>query len=555
MKISSSASFILCASALLSCGSIVSGYDINCIFPPGWFDNPFFCIMSMSFFFGEYVRRNSFETPVVIRLSHHSTMCRGLCLAYHDNDVFDPFDEAPTFVTVPPFGQNAYSTVMCIAQCHIHMFEGTFDMQQEAIDYYKDEYGMQLTKPRADIYDAWVEMNSGDSTKMFQIMENDDYHPYTMGHIAGFKCKAYADDDGWNSDGALHYDRATGETRPCTGSCRKYQDTVGYEPKPDPRIHTELSTDDPNDKYACTGYCRRWQPLQEGVDSGSLKRQEFITPHIGAHAKTYLRPVTSTLVDPQYDLKAESYLVIERLKNATTDQYQRDAIDVFDDKLKVREVISRGLRANFGETGEHSFQDEILFKVGLSMTEYDSIVQAWHEKKIHDLVRPTTVIKHWGDEDLYTFSGDLDAPAPAWIKARDFEAFIRVMPHAEYPSGSACLCTGYQEYADIFFETRYGRKLSGLTWGRGDRTYLTDNMDGIREACGQSRLWGGMHYTAAVADGEEICRGLGQISYDYVTRLKNGSQFNGGDGPWRFGDQANYNFGSCSGTSGKKGGK
>merc|ERR1719446_131775 len=50
--------------------------------------------------------------------------------------------------------------------------------------------------------------------------------------------------------------------------------------------------------------------------------------------------------------------------------------------------------------------------------------------------------------ETVTFFGPVD------IAARDFEAFIRVMPHPEFPSGSSCLCTTYQEFTDMWMTDR-----------------------------------------------------------------------------------------------------
>lgn len=534
---------------MISAFHLAAGYDINCVYPDKWFDNPFSSINSMSGFYTEFVTSRGVETPVVVRTSHQSTMCRGMCLSLHDEDVYDPFDLEPSFVTVPPFGQNAYSIVMCISQCVLHVMDGFYNFKEESMAYFKSEFGLDNVDPnsRNDIYNAWVQKEIFNNLQpMMSILEDEDYHPFTMGSVAGMKVRFYADRDGWNSDGALTYDRATGMAVPCTGSCRNYQDTTGYEPVPDPRIHTYLSND--SSKYACTGDCRRWQPLQEGDSGGSLKKQQFTMAHIGQKAKTYLRDVTITLQDPQYDLYEESLLVIERLKNTTTDFYMQDAVAIFDSKLGVRGIISRALRSKFAEPRIHSLQDEILFKVGLSSVEYDAVVQAWAEKKYHDLVRPTTVIKHWANDNLFTYGGDMEMGGPVNIKARDFEAFIRVMPHGEFPSGSSCLCTAYYEFADVFFGTRYGDTLSDIEWHRHgtDRYYTLENMEALRDVCGVSRLWGGMHYTAAIAAGEEVCSGLGDLAYNYVTALKNGSTYDGGDGAWYYGDEVNYDFSQCS---------
>ena len=300
---------------------------------------------------------------------------------------------------------------------------------------------------------------------------------------------------------------------------------IFFPPVPDPRIHTHLNEDP--DKYTCTGNCRRWQPLQEGDDGGSLKQQEFVTPYIGETAKTYLREPTLTLVDPEYDLYEESLLVIERVKETVTDVYKQDAVDVMDDKLDVRRIVQKAMEVQLVEPGLLNFQDYLLYLVGISAVENDGVIQAWHEKRVHDLVRPTTVIKRWDNDVLYTYGGDRKLDVPQYISARDFEAYIRVMPHPEFPSGSSCLCTTYYEFTDKYTTEVYNMTLQDLEWSpkNAARTYVLENMEELRDVCGESRLWGGMHYTASIEAGEQICSGLDDLAFDWVTFLANNATY------------------------------
>ena len=82
-----------------------------------------------------------------------------------------------------------------------------------------------------------------------------------------------------------------------------------------------------------------------------------------------------------------------------------------------------------------------------------------------DRVRPTTVIQRWGDGKINIFNGNAASTDPEHTKARDFQSFIRVMPHSEYPSGSASICTAYAEYVDLYTQEFYGTKLSLLPVG------------------------------------------------------------------------------------------
>jgi len=48
------------------------------------------------------------------------------------------------------------------------------------------------------------------------------------------------------------------------------------------------------------------------------------------------------------------------------------------------------------------------------------------------------------------------------------------------------------------------------------------SMEELRNACGQSRLDGGMHFSAAVPDSYELCLGMGAAAAAYVEALADG---------------------------------
>ena len=88
---------------------------------------------------------------------------------------------------------------------------------------------------------------------------------------------------------------------------------------------------------------------------------------------------------------------------------------------------------------------------GYTAATMDAIITVWREKRIWDLVRPTTLIKDGIiGESIETFAGPFQGVRE--IDAQDFEAYIRVMPHSEYPSGSRCICLAGAEYFDALIE-------------------------------------------------------------------------------------------------------
>lgn len=502
----------------------VFGYDVACLYPPDAPENLFEARDYI--IFGESIENSSGgrETPYVIHVAHEMTMCQAMCTAYHSPDMLDPLTEQPKPFTVPEYGQNGYSIIMCLAQCVMYADGGVKGRVAEL-------YDVEYPNDRPDFKEAYDKCGNGRSCsggcEDLCSLVVPEYDPYDMGHWIGLRIRDYFNTDGWNANGDMTNDWASDEPVPCTGSCRIYQDTWGYSPRPDPRTTQPY---DEATKYECEGDCRRWQPLQEGDNVGSLRRQEFVAPHIGYHAKTYLREATITLGDPGYDYYADSLAVIEEVKTTASSDYRKEQIRLMDDKIKVRYVMQEAIKTQFGETGKMSLQGFLTYLIGVSTAEIDGVVQTWKEKVHHDLVRPTTVIKYWNDDVLNTYSGDMSVDGPVDIFARDFEATIRVMPHGEFPSGSSCLCSLYQEFTDAYLNENYNGTITNFGNEFNSKVYA--DMSELSQICGDSRVWGGLHYPPAVPAGIAICEGLGDLASMWASAIRNGSNFGN---PWMYG--------------------
>ena len=152
----------------------------------------------------------------------------------------------------------------------------------------------------------------------------------------------------------------------------------------------------------------------------------------------------------------------------------------------------------------------------------------------HDLVRPTTVIQGTRPERMVRTWGGPHRSSQM-IKRKDVEPYKRVMPHSEYPSGSSCLCQGIADYANAFMAAtgvtmpplQYvapasSSKVEPGTTPAQDVTLTYATVDALAAACGASRLDGGMHFTGAVAAGEELCKGIGTAGFQYASDLIGG---------------------------------
>lgn len=108
------------------------------------------------------------------------------------------------------------------------------------------------------------------------------------------------------------------------------------------------------------------------------------------------------------------------------------------------------------------------------------------------------------------------------------------MPHAEYPSGSACICTAFAETLQLLtgkddiamplvqiFEAGSSKKEKGVT-PSANITVEYNKWSEIAQACGESRLYGGMHFEDAVEAGNDLCTEFVNPVVDNAFLLRSG---------------------------------
>ncbi|KAL7567114.1 hypothetical protein ACA910_009442 [Epithemia clementina (nom. ined.)] len=356
----------------------------------------------------------------------------------------------------------------------------------------------------------------GTNTGCLQTLATaQNYDPKLMGHIVAKMVYDYSIDDGFNQ---------LGTDDGCQASCRAYRDVTGYAPKNDPyKIESKQIEE-------------LWEPLLEDNGKGFFYHQEHVTPHIGRTAKfRYLQEAertTRVAANPNYSKKrtTEAQTVISRMSQL--DDEKKIEIEIFDNKLIVANSI---IDAFLGKLISSGFDDPIPefqkpglfvslerfvhFISGYLAAELDSLIIAWKEKVNYDLVRPTSVIKKLG--------GSITTWAPGGVqtfRAQDFEAYIRVMPHSEYVSGTSCLFQAVEDYVlnyltGIGLSSDFPVKFPSVDIGESvvepglvpsscvTLEYLT--VQAMNTAGSQSRLNGGMHFPASVQGGKDLCLGIG----------------------------------------------
>ena len=352
-----------------------------------------------------------------------------------------------------------------------------------------------------------------DTVCLQDVAAANGFYPEIMASIIAKQMIHFLENDGWNADGSIGSD---GEV--CTANCMPYGDTTGYEPKPRSSV--------------------RWKRLSEDNGKGFSYRYSHITPHIGKTAvtKTISRSELESrkAARPKYDYDEEIELVIDRMADLATNDTAKMLVEFFDNKVAVFVAILNAMDMLLG----WSWEERQMFLVGYYAREYDAVVQVWLEKVRWDRVRPTTLIKENGNQLITTYGGPFRGVQE--IKSRDFEAYKRVMPHSEYPSGSSCICHTAAQFTTTFLAERYGfteavpvqipnprgpiaagsSKIEPGVTPSEDLFITMESLSQLDAICGESRLWGGMHFTASVPAGVALCDGL--RGYQYMDELLDG---------------------------------
>jgi hypothetical protein len=368
-----------------------------------------------------------------------------------------------------------------------------------------------------DTLDAGVQACGADVACLNALASAHSYDPKLMGHIVAKLTYDYSLQDGFNE---------LGTDDGCEVNCRPYRDVTGYAPVNDPwKVENQ-------NKEA------RWEPLLEDNGRGFFYRQEHVTPHIGTTAKFRYVPeserTTRTAPHPSYTKKrlAEAANVIQLM--STLDDYKKIEIEVFDDKLIVGNTIINSFVGkilttpggfvepipDFQKPGVVlSLERFVHFTSAFLATELDAAIIAWKEKVVFDMVRPTSIIKRLG--------GDITTWAPGGIqtfRAADFEAYIRVMPHSEYVSGTACLFQAVEDFvvdylSGIGLSTDFPVAFTPVDVGESVVepgavpssciTLQYPSIEAMNIAGSQSRLNGGMHFDDSITGGFALCTGIG----------------------------------------------
>jgi hypothetical protein len=157
-------------------------------------------------------------------------------------------------------------------------------------------------------------------------------------------------------------------------------------------------------------------------------------------------------------------------------------------------------------------------------------------------VRPTSYIHNkMFDQEIESYGGPdsvgIESNGVVKLRANEWQPYIRVMPHAEFPSGSSCFCRAFVDTVISLTGSDDVTKLIGgplvhvqqagsskieKNFPNDNITLAYSNWSMIVKRCGETRLEGGMHFTSSVPAGEDLCSGIGDTVASAFKALEQG---------------------------------
>jgi len=294
-----------------------------------------------------------------------------------------------------------------------------------------------------------------------------------------------------------------------------YLDYTGYTP-----VNTAYALTDPS----------RWQPDLQRRGMGLYKIQQFVTPQYAlTEPYSYRDPRKLHIPPPRasnhQNFSAYKYQVDGVLNaSAELDDERKLKAELFDNKIRalgfptVFTAVSRKM----------SLPEFIQFEFLTNMAAHDAGIFVWQEKRLYDAVRPFSAIRYvYGEKPVMAWGGP--GKGKTQLPASQWRSYLEVADHPEYPSASTCFCTAHAEAArrflnsdDLEWQVRIAPGASRIEPGVTPRQFALlefKTWTQFAEDCGQSRLWAGVHFQAAIEESKQVCGHFGDMAFDYLGTL------------------------------------
>lgn len=332
--------------------------------------------------------------------------------------------------------------------------------------------------------------------------------PAGIGRAAGMAVVAARQNDGMNqlgNEGGQRFNRLP------------YADYTGYEP-----ANSAYDLRDPS----------RWQPAVTTRGNGIFSVQQFVTPQFARTLPySYRNPAPYNVPPPRdsdprgpggrarYKAQLDDVLAA----SATLNDERKMSAELFNNKIESLGFVALFLSVSRQWSVEQFVQYDFL----VNLAAFDGGIAVWKEKRQHDAVRPFSAARHiYGRSLVQAWGGP--GRGTVLLPADQWTSYLGVADHPEYPSGSSCFCAAHAQASRRFlgsdtlgWQVTYPPGSSRVEPGVTPALETTLNFatwTQFENVCGQSRLWAGVHFQAAIDASKPMCRSIGDRAHHFLSR-------------------------------------
>jgi len=313
-----------------------------------------------------------------------------------------------------------------------------------------------------------------------------------------------------------------GDEGGCIYNCEPYADYTGYKPR-----NTAYKLSNPS----------KWQPALVSRGTGIYDIQQFVTPQLGRTTPyTYRSPRRFRVPAPKdsrvrnrkaYRAQADEVLSV----SASLTDEQKMKAEFFDHKFNSVFAAAASVVTDM----DMSLEDSIIVEFLTNVASFDTAISVWYNKRKYDSVRPFSAIEFlYRDRSVAAWGGPgkgsvQDLPADQW------QSYLSVANHPEYPSATASFCAAHAQVMrrfvgdDLNFSVSIPAGSSQVEPGVTPALPLDlawNSWTEFEDDCGISRLWGGVHFYPSIPAGMDLGHEIADVAFDFVQRHLDGNVSN-----------------------------
>ncbi len=334
--------------------------------------------------------------------------------------------------------------------------------------------------------------------------------PIGIGNVAGKMIVKVREHDGMNQlgdEGGRIY------------NLTPYADYLNYEP-----VNSAQTLIDPS----------RWQPAIKRKGLGIYTVQNYVTPQLRVtkpysykYPRRFRAPFPYASQVENFGLyKEQADKVLE--VSASLDDFQKMSAELFDDKL--RSLATSGQFAI--EQRNLSLLDAIHYEFVTNIAEFDTGIAIWHNKYKFDAVRPFSAIKFIYSDEFVTAWGGPNKGTVSDLPASQWQSYLGVADHPEYPSATAGFCGAHAQASRLFLKSddlgwtvdvpKGTSRVEPRVTPANDIQLSFETWTDFETVCGISRLWAGVHFEPSIPAGQKIGRKVARKVFKLYKRLNSG---------------------------------